>query len=224
MGARAHGATMKQLLCVFLLCLSACAFQKPDYRRFREYQPKSIVVLPPINTSNTIRAPEIFLASIAQPIGEAGYYVFPPVAVLHYFRSQGVPSGAEAQHVSQSKLQKVFGADAALYTIIEEWGEKYQIISAQNLVRVHFSLIDLKTGIEIWEARGEALSQPSNNNGVVGALVGSLLHGILNNSAYDEYVLSQQASFTAMHNMGTGLLIGAKRPNFSEDERGREQR
>jgi hypothetical protein len=211
-----------RLLWIVLLCSCAAGCAQPDYRRFREYQPKSIVVLPPVNASNSVRAPELYLASVAKPLGEAGYYVFPPLAVLKYFHTQGVPTGAEANEIAPARLHQVFGADAALYAVIEEWGVKYLVLASHNVVRVHLSLVDLRRGLEIWAGSAQADDSSQNEGDLVGALVGSLVHGLLSASAGAELELSRRAMKDALHDRDSGLLIGPKRPNFSEDTRGTE--
>ncbi len=60
-----------------VLSLEACATgPKPDYSKFFEHQPRSILIVPPFNKTTAVDAPGFFLTTISQPFAEKGYYVF----------------------------------------------------------------------------------------------------------------------------------------------------
>ncbi|MBA2252863.1 MAG: DUF799 family lipoprotein, partial [Nitrospirales bacterium] len=61
-----------------LLVLSGCASQaKPDYQKFYEHHPRTILVLPPANKTTAVDAPPIFLTTVTRPFEKRGYYVIP---------------------------------------------------------------------------------------------------------------------------------------------------
>ena len=210
-----------RLFLVVVLVFSGCSSKAPkDYKPFREFLPKSILIMPPGNTTNSLKAPESFMAAVAEPLAEAGYYVFPPLATLKYFQSQGVAYANEAGEVSGKKLREVFGADAALYSTVEEWGEVYQVITAHNTIKVQMSLVDLKSGNQIWTGQVYGVDK-SGGNSWSGILAEALIHGLTKSSDADAIALARGASYTALHNFQTGLIYGTRRPNFAEDTRGR---
>jgi hypothetical protein len=72
-------ASWKVLLIGAIAALTGCvnAPKKADYTQFRTESPRSILVVPVINKSVDVNAPDYFLSTIAQPLAERGYYVFP---------------------------------------------------------------------------------------------------------------------------------------------------
>ncbi len=69
----------KVALLSLVTLFAGCASRPPryDYSQFRTEGPRSILVVPVINKSIDANAPDYFLATIATPLAERGYYVFP---------------------------------------------------------------------------------------------------------------------------------------------------
>ena len=183
--------------------------------------PKSILVLPPVNESPDTRATYGYWATVTLPVAEAGYYVFPISVVDTMFKENGVTNGFDAQAIAPQKLQEIFGADAALYVKVKEYGSKYQVIQSVATVAVEAKLIDLKTGTLLWE--GEKKIQQANNNGnagLVGMLVGALVDQISNHLSDRAYMLSGNVSsqlYTPQLNLQNGLLFGPRSPNYVQN-------
>jgi hypothetical protein len=61
-------------LCLLLAVLATgCATQKPyDYAAFKESKPKSILVLPPLNSSPDVAATYGMLSQVTYPLAETG--------------------------------------------------------------------------------------------------------------------------------------------------------
>ena len=93
-----------------------------DYSAFRSADPRSVVVLPPINNTPEVIAPYSVMAQVASPIAEAGYYVFPVALVDNTFKSNGLTVAEDIHAVPVAKLHEIFAADAALYLSIQEYG------------------------------------------------------------------------------------------------------
>ena len=66
---------LKVILCFSVVFLSACAPQKVDYTDYVQSDPKSILVLPPVNNSTEVKASNSFLSQTTYPLSESGYYV-----------------------------------------------------------------------------------------------------------------------------------------------------
>ncbi|HRH76062.1 MAG TPA: DUF799 family lipoprotein, partial [Cellvibrionaceae bacterium] len=156
---------MKLFWPLVLLLLTGCATQAPyNYSAFKAANPRSIVILPPNNHSPDVNAPSAVLAQMTRPVAEAGYYVIPVTLMEASFRENGVYNGADAQAINPKKLHEIFAADAALYTDITEYGNSYRLISAETAVTLRAKLIDLRTGITLWEGSARASSSEQNNN------------------------------------------------------------
>lgn len=206
------------------LCIVGCSATN-DFKLYRSRMPKSVLVLPPLNHTNSIEATDLFLATVSEPIAESGYYVFSPFAVQAFLRGQGIPSAEEAQKIPLAKLKEVFGADAVLYVDIIEWGQQYLVISSSASVSVSMRLVDLKTEATIWTASARAVdkSQSNGNDGLAGLIANALVHALMETSKEDMLKLASQASFSAFHDTNNGMLLGPRRPNASLDTRGIEE-
>nr|MBP8173493.1 DUF799 family lipoprotein [Aeromonadaceae bacterium] len=137
-----------------LLALAGCATpQSYDYSAFRESKPRSILVLPPQNHTTDIKATNGLYAQVTMPLAESGYYVYPVAVVNETFRQNGVQQPAEIQALPAKKLQQIFGADAALYIDIKEYGTSYLVLSSDTRVTASAKLVDLRTGKLLWEGQ-----------------------------------------------------------------------
>jgi hypothetical protein len=75
------------------------------------------------------------------PVAEAGYYVFPIALVDQTFKENGLPTPGEMHQASLNKLREVFGADAALYITITQYGSVYSVIDSSVIVSANADLI-----------------------------------------------------------------------------------
>lgn len=220
---------MKPLKAIFALTavallLTGCATSPKNTRDLSTYMthmPKSILVMPPVNESPDIRASNSYWSSITVPVAEAGYYVFPITVVDTMFKENGVYNGSDAQTIAPQKLQEIFGADAALYVKVKEYGSKYQVLQTVATVAVEAKLVDLKTGELLWEgAEKQVLSNSNNNAGLVGMLVGALVDQISNHLSDKAYVLSGTVShllYSPRLSQQKGLLYGPRSPHFAQN-------
>jgi hypothetical protein len=210
------------LLCLTLV-ITACTSAPPkDYSAFRAAQPKSILILPPDNKSPDVKATYAMLAQMTRPVAEAGYYVVPVSLMETAFKENGIHLGAEAQNVSPKKLQEIFGADAALYTEITEYGSQYRLVSSAIVVTANARLIDLHTGTVLWSGSASASSAEgkSNNNqgGLAGLLVGAIIDQVINNVFDDSYRYAGMTSNRLLSAGGNGLLYGHRSPRYHQDK------
>ena len=142
-----------------LVLLVGCASTKPqDQSAQRQSKPRSIVVLPPLNNSPDMRASYSFLSTVTYPLAELGYYVFPVALVDQTFKENGLPNPGEMHQVAPQKLGEIFGADAALFITIEEYGATYQILSSVIIVSAKARLVDTRNGQIIWEGSARVSS------------------------------------------------------------------
>ena len=95
------------------LILAGCATPK-DYAKFNAVQPRSILVVPVVNRSVDVTAPDYFLSTIAIPIAEQGYYVFPVNMVKRILEDDGLSDADLVHNAQTNKLASLFGADAVM--------------------------------------------------------------------------------------------------------------
>lgn len=206
---------MKQLLSIKwisllsgVMLLGGCATQaKYDYSAFRESRPASILVLPPLNSSPDINATYSMLSQATGPLAESGYYVFPVTLVDETFKQNGMTSPTDIHEVSSNKLREVFGADAALYINVKQYGTTYAVVMSETRVTAEGRLVDLRSGKTLWEGSATASSNEGNNNS------GSGLVGLLVKAVVSQIVDSLSNRGHAIAGMTSNRLLAAGRPN-----------
>ena len=131
-----------------VVVLSGCAVKPPvpyDYTEYKLSNPKSILVLPPVNKTPEVRAPYSMLAQVTFPLAESGYYVLPVSLVDETLKENGVTQAQDAHELPSAKLREIFGADAALYITMTKYGTVYQVLDSNTTVSAEARLVDLKT-------------------------------------------------------------------------------
>jgi hypothetical protein len=206
-----------------LVLLTACAtIQPPDYRPYRAHLPRSIVVFPPQNETTDVTAPYDYLSTVTRPLAEAGYYVFPVAVVDAFMKENGLPTAGEMHGVSLAKVREVLGADAILYVTIEDWGQKYRIISSDTVVRARASLVDVGSGTTLWT--GAAFAQQSSSAGQsdpIAMLIAALIVQVISSATDPAHDLASRANGFMVFDPQKGMLLGPRHPGFEQDVRGR---
>jgi len=205
-----------------VLALAGCATStRVDYTAYKASRPRSILVLPPVNESPDIKATYGMLSQVTLPLAESGYYVLPVALVDETFRQNGLTAPNDIQSVPPPKLQEIFGADAALYITVSEYGVKYQVVQSAAIVSASAKLIDLKTGDTLWTGSAKASSAESGNNnkgGIFGMLIGALLTQIINTAADVSFdVAGITANRLLFAQQPAGLLYGPRSPKYQSD-------
>ena len=144
-----HSRYSIAVIFVFVMLLSGCqATQTPyDYSALENSRPRSILVIPPVNNSVEVNASYIFLSTISRPLAEKGYYVFPVAVIDQFLKENGLPTPIEMNGIPLDKIAEHIGADAVLYVSIEEWGQKYNLVSSTTEVHSILRLVDVNTGV-----------------------------------------------------------------------------
>jgi hypothetical protein len=213
---------LKRIFCLLpvaaLILATGCVVKPYDYTAFNESKPKSILVIPPVNNSVEVNAPYIYLSTITKPLAEKGYYVFPVAVIDNFLKENGLPTPAEMNTIPLDKIREHFGADAVLYVTIEDWGQKYNVLSSQAVVKAHLSLVDTKSGKQIWDAHANAVqAQQDNGGGLIGALIGAIVGQIAGSLSDTTPALSRNANNLAINSEKRGLLHGPyNKPSSSQ--------
>lgn len=206
---------------VMCLTLNACVTAPAyDYTALRAAQPASILVLPPKNLSPDVKASYSLLAQMTYPLAEAGYYVIPVALMDAAFKENGVHNPDEAQAISAEKLRSIFGADAALYTEITEYGSSYKFLMSETAVAARSWLVDLRSGALLWEGNARASSEEQQNNnsgGIAGLLVQALVEQVVNNIIDNSYTYAGITSRRLLSPRPAGLLHGPRSPHYEKE-------
>jgi hypothetical protein len=208
------------LLCVLLL--GGCASrEKYDYSSFRESRPASILVLPPLNNSPDVNATYSMLSQATVPLAESGYYVFPVTLVDETFKQNGMTTPADIHEVSVNKLREIFGADAALYINVKQYGTKYTVIASESRVTAEGRLVDLRSGKTLWVGSATASSSEGDNNsggGLIGLLVKAVVNQIVGSlSNRDHGIAGITSNRLLAAGSPNGILYGPRSPLYLKD-------
>lgn len=188
-----------------------------DYTPYKNSNPTTILVLPPINESTEVIATYGVLAQVTRPLAEAGYYVLPVAMVDEVFQQNGLTSPNDMHEVPPAKLHDIFGADAALFIDIKKYGTSYKVIDSETAVRLHGRLVDLPSGATIWSGSGSYSNDETKNQnqGLGGALISAIINQMIDTSNDRSY----KAAETATERLLTpekrdGILYGPHSPFY----------
>ncbi|MCW7537480.1 DUF799 domain-containing protein [Aquabacterium sp. A7-Y] len=211
-------------LCAALLgaaLLGGCATQPPyDYSAFMKAKPATLLVMPPVNGSPDVKASPSVWSHATQPLSEAGYYVLPVTLVDETFRQNGVTTPNDAQDIPYPKLRDFFGADAAVYLKVNQYGTSYAVLSSETRVEVEGRIIDLRSGELLWQGKAFATSaeqQQQSQGGLVGLLVTAVVKQIIGTVTDEAYkyagIANQRMLGAPRYN---GVLPGPRSPYYGQ--------
>lgn len=213
-------ALSKLILMGAVLALVACVASppaKPDYSQFRSEGPRSILVVPVINKSVDVNAPDYFLATIAHPLAERGYYVFPVNMVKSVMADDGLSDANLVHSGDPRRLGELFGSDAIMYISIERWDAKYIVLSTSVTVELNYSLKSGHTGQELWKNHQTIVYTPQGNSNGLAGLIANAIAAAITKAAPNYMPLANQANAQAINVRGTGLPAGPYDGMFGKD-------
>ena len=199
--------------------LSGCAAHAPqahDYSAFKASNPKSILVLPPLNDSPDVNAVNGMLSQTPLPLAEAGYYVFPVAVVQQTFRQNGLDNPADIHNVKLDKLYDIFGADAVLYLRVKQYGTSYQVLVSDTRVTAEATLVDARNGTTLWSGSANASSaENQSNQGLLVMLVQAAIEQIASSVGDKSHGI---AAITGQRLLAggrfNGMLYGPRSPHY----------
>lgn len=180
------------------LVLVGCGIQpvKRDMSAFQAAAPRSILVVPVVNKSLDVDAPNYVLASLPVPIAEKGYYVFPVNTTKYVLEQEGYYEAERIDQQPTESLAKLFGADAVLYVSINRWDAQYAFITTTVTVDFDYRLVS-KDGTEIWKEHKLMQYSPQNSNSggsPLALLITAIVNAAVARAAPNYMPLTQQAN------------------------------
>lgn len=209
------------VLAAWVMAGIGCAVSTADYRDFVAHQPKSILVLPPLNNSANVRASDAFLSSITEPLAECGYYVYPVAVIDRLFKDNGVPTPGDMHSVSLKKIDEIIGPDAVMYITIRKWTTTYVLIDSSTIVEIAYKLVDVKSEKVIWQWSGAAqVSSSAGQSDIIAMTIAAAVHAV--GSAASDGKAERDAAIMCnamtFNNANHGLPRGAHSPAFAKDQ------
>lgn len=180
------------------MVLAGCATQQPrDFSAFQAAKPRSILVVPVVNRSLDVDAPNYVLSSLPVPLAEKGYYVFPVNTAKVVLEQEGLYEGEKIHEQPPGQLARLFGADAVLYVSINRWDAQFAFITTTVTVDFDYRLVG-KDGVELWKEQKQMRYQPdsNNNSGVnpMAALLSQVISAAITRAAPNYMPLTRQAN------------------------------
>jgi len=181
-----------------IVFLTGCVTQptKADQSALLAAAPRSILVVPTINQSLDVDAPNYVLAALPIPIAEKGYYVFPVNTTKFVLEQEGFYEAERIHQQPPETLAKLFGSDAVLYVAIKQWDAKFAVFTTVVTVEFDYRLVS-KDGVELWKENKRMQYQPQNNNNAaspMAALVSAVINAAVARAAPNYMPLTQQAN------------------------------
>lgn len=204
------------LLIFVAIMLSACATAPEgyDYTTFRNDHPRSILVLPALNNTLNVNAPDFFLSTLSQPFGERGYYIFPAHMVKRTLEENGLSDTNLVYEAEPQRIGRLFGCDAALYVTIDRWDSQYIILATQTTVEFLYEIKSCETGETFWSHRQQMVYSPqaSSSGNVLVDIVALAIVAAVEKAAPNYMPLARRANLAASTTPGQGIPAGPYRP------------
>ncbi len=202
--------------------LAGCVTPPPraDYTKFRGENPKALLVVPVVNRSVDVDAPDYFLSTISRPLAERGYYVFPVHLVKRVMEEEGLADADMVHSNDPRKLAKMFGADAVLYVSIERWDAQYALITTTVTVDLKYEIRSGATGEVLWGSQQKIVYQPqsSNSGNPLADLIAKAIIAAIEKAKPNYIPLARQANAQAVYQLGRGLPAGPYDPKYQVDK------
>ncbi len=176
-----------------LLVLSGCGpamvTKGTAFPKMYEEQPRSILILPPMNNSTDAQAKDYYMTTVEMPFALMGYYTFPTEMVSDIMKQEGVYDTEILYNMPLSKFKEYFGADTVLFTTINKWDVSYAVIASSLTVSISSKIVSTTTNEVLWRYTGTVVVDLSGGNSG-GSLAGLLVKAIATaiNTAAADYV------------------------------------
>lgn len=200
------------------LALGACTATKQqsyDYTALRAEGPRSVLVLPAMNNTLNVNAPDFFLSTLSAPVGERGYYVFPAHMVRRTLEENGLADTGLVYEADTRRLGTLFGCDTALYVTIQRWDSQYVVLATQTTVEFDYEMRSCHTGESLWshtEAMVYSPQQQNSSGNLLADLIVQAAVAAMEKAAPNYMPLTRQANAFAVGRVGHGLPAGPYLP------------
>ena len=197
------------IITIMAILLASCAqgvgvTRGVQYAQMYEEKPASIVIMPPINQTNSVEAKEFFYTTMYMPLIEKGYYVFSPYLTMEMLQSESAYVSEMFIEGDLGTFKNVLGADAAIFTIIKSWDRNSLL--GYLTVGVEYILRSTTTGETLYHREG-LIQVDTSVNGGGGGLVGSLVNmaaTAINTAMTDKVVAGRRCTAFVLSDMPVG--------------------
>ena len=181
-----------------------------NYATLRAEAPHSILVVPALNNTGNVTAPDWFLSTISEPFSNRGYYVFPANMVRGVLNENGLSDAGLVHGADARRLESLFGCDAVLFIDINKWDSKYLLVSTTTEVQFDYELRSCKTNAVLWKNSQSITYSPQASSGgnPLAALIAQAIIAAIEKGHPNYMPLARQANLAAAAVPGHGLPAG----------------
>ena len=160
------------------------------FPKMYEEQPRSLLILPPMNESTDAEAKDYYMTTTEMPFALMGYYTFPVEIVSEIMKQEGVYDTELLYNTPLDKFYEYFGADAVLFTRIKKWDLSYAVIASTLTVSIEAQIVSIKTSNELWSYTDTVVVDLSGGNGSRDSIIGLITDALITalNTASADYV------------------------------------
>jgi len=180
-----------------------------------EEQPRSILILPPINESTDAEAKDFYMTTVETPFALKGYYVFPTEMVSEILKQEGIQDASTLTSMPANKFNDYFGADSVLFITIHKWDTSYAVLASTLKVAISARLVSTKTNQVLWRNAQNIVVDlgGGGSSSLEGLLISAVITAVSTASA-DYVTYARQVN----NKLVSSLPAGPYSPNYMQDE------
>lgn len=202
--------------------LSACAgrtvvTKSQVFAGMYEEQPKSLLIMPPMNESTAADAKDFYATTIEVPLAFHGFYVFPYELTSDVLKQQGIYDSELLYNMPLNKFYDYFGADAVLFTKIKKWDTSYMVLASSLTVSIDAEIKSTRTSRVLWKYNGTVvvdLGVGEDSGGGMAGLFAKAVATAINTAAADYTTYAKQANAGLIGSMPYGYY----HPGYLKDQ------
>ena len=194
------------LILTFTGCGPAYITKGVAFPKMYDQQPKSLLILPPMNESTDAEAKDYYMTTTEMPFALMGYYTFPTEMVSDIMKQEGIYDTELLYKMPLNKYYEYFGADAVLFTKIKKWDVSYAVIASSLTVSIEAKIVSTKTSEELWKYTGTVVVDLSggNSGGGLAGLIAKAVMTAINTAAADYVKYAKVANNRIIYTLPVG--------------------
>ncbi|MCD6174034.1 MAG: DUF799 family lipoprotein [Sulfurimonas sp.] len=198
--------TLTILILTFTGCGPAYITKGVAFPKMYDQQPKSLLILPPMNESTDAEAKDYYMTTTEMPFALMGYYTFPTEMVNDIMKQEGIYDTELLYKMPLNKYYEYFGADAVLFTKIKKWDVSYMVLASSLTVSIEARIVSTKTSEELWKYTGTVVVDLSggNSGGGLAGLIAKVVVAAVNTATADYVKYAKVANNRIIYTLPVG--------------------
>jgi hypothetical protein len=198
--------TLTILILIFTGCGPTYITKGAAFPKMYDQQPKSLLILPPMNESTDAEAKDYYITTTEMPFALMGYYTFPTEMVSDIMKQEGIYDTELLYNMPLNKYFEYFGADAVLFTKIKKWNVSYAVVASTLTVSIEAKIVSTKTSEVLWKYTGTVVEDLSggNSGGGLAGLIANIIASAINTATADYVRYAKVANNRIIYTLPAG--------------------